>query len=182
MALLPGSAAIGGGMSGPASRRPTSGASRGRGTSTAKTVPFNPVGVKTTIVAQINSLNFERQGHFRTHWLEREDSQAGYLATGIDAHGNLFIVSSIAPTLELTPERIGEVKGYSGKSITLTFTINSTGVEVVGGSFKSGLIPFKGLSNFSLAAAFPNGDAPGWGQRVCRMQRARERPSGRSTC
>ena len=146
-------------------------------------MPFNPVGVKTTIVAQINSLNSNGKAIFGLIGLNAQDSQAGYLATGIDAHGNLFIVSSIAPTLELTPERIGEVKGYSGKSITLTFTINSTGVEVVGGSFKSGLIPFKGLSNFSLAAAFPNGDAARrWGQRVCRMQRARERPSGRSTC
>jgi hypothetical protein len=54
---------------------------------------------------------------------------------------------------------IGVVKGYSGKSITLTFTINSMGVEVDGGGFKSGLIPFADLSNFSLAAAFPNGDA-----------------------
>ena len=70
----------------------------------------------------------------------------------------MFIVSSIAPTLKPTPKLIGVVKGYSGKSITLTFTINSMGVEVDGGGFKSGLIPFKDLSNFSLAAAFPNGN------------------------
>ncbi len=71
----------------------------------------------------------------------------------------MFIVSSIAPTLQLTPKRIGVVKGYGGESITLTFTINSMGVEVIGRGFKSGFIPFKDLSNFSLAAAFPNGDA-----------------------
>ena len=53
----------------------------------------------------------------------------------------MFIFSSIASTPEPTPKLIGEVKGYSGKSITLTFTIKSMGVEVDGGGFKSGLIP-----------------------------------------
>jgi hypothetical protein len=127
--------------------------------STAKTVPFNPVGVKTTIVAQINSLNSNGNAFFGLIGLTAQDSPAGYLAAGIDAHGKVFIVSSIAPTLQLTPKRIGVVKGYGGESITLTFTMNSMGVEVVGRGFKSGFIPFKDLSNFSLAAAFPNGDA-----------------------
>ena len=154
--------------------------------STAKTVPFNPMGVKTTIVAHrsIRSIQNGNAPCFRTHWPgRRTDSPAGYLAAGIDAHGNVFIVSGIAPTPELTPKLIGVAKGYSGKSITLTFTINSMGVEVDGGGFKSGSIPFKDLSNFSLAAAFPNGDpAPGncAGQRVSRMRRAEERPSGPS--
>ncbi len=126
--------------------------------STAKTVPFNPVGAKTTIVAQINSLNPNGNAIFGLIGLDAQDSPAGYLAAGIDAHGNVFIASSIAPTFKPTPKLIGVVKGYSGKSITLTFTINSMDVEVDGGGFKSGLIPFKDLSNFSLAAAFPNGD------------------------
>ena len=128
--------------------------------STAKTVPFNPGGVKTTNVAQINSLNSDKlTAFFGLIGENAQDSPAGYLAAGIDAHGNVFIVSSIAPTLKLTPKLIGVVKGYSGKSITLTFTIKSMGVEVDGGGFKSGLIPFKDLSNFSLAAAFANGHA-----------------------
>jgi hypothetical protein len=127
--------------------------------STAKTVPFNPVGVKTTIVAQINSVNANGNAIFGLIGLNARDSSAGYLAAGIDAHGNVFIVASIAPTLNLTPKLIGVVKSYSGQSITLTFTINAMGVEVDGGGFQSGLIPFKDFSNFSLAAAFPNGNA-----------------------
>ena len=126
--------------------------------STAKTVPFNPVGVKTTNVAQFNSLNSNGNAFFGLIGENCEDSPAGYLAAGIDAHGNVFIASSIAPTLKLTPKLIGVVEGYSGKSITLTFTIKSMGVELDGGGFKSGLIPFKDLSNFSLATAFPDGN------------------------
>jgi hypothetical protein len=126
---------------------------------TARTVPFNPVGVTTTNVARIHSVNSNGNAIFGLIGLNAQDSPAGYLAAGIDANGNVFIVSSIAPTLKLTPKLIGVVKGYSGKSITLRFTINSMGVAVDGGGFKSGLIPFKDLSNFSLAAAFPKGDA-----------------------
>jgi hypothetical protein len=127
--------------------------------STAKTVPFSPVGVTTTNVAKIKAVNSNGIAFFGLIGLNAQDSPAGYLAAGIDAHGNVFIVSSIAPTPELTPKLIGVAKGYCGKSITLTFTINSMGVEVDGGGFKSGLIPFKDLSNFSLAAAFPDGNA-----------------------
>ncbi len=127
--------------------------------STAKTVPFNPVGVKTTIVARIKSLNANGSAIFGLIGLDAQNSPAGYLAAGIDAHGNVFIASSIAPTFQPTPNLIGAVKGYSGKSITLTFTIKSMGVQVEGGGFKSGLIPFENLSNFSLAAAFPSGNA-----------------------
>ena len=124
-----------------------------------KTVPFNPVGVKTSIVARINSVNSNGNAFFGLIGMNKEDSPAGYLAAGIDAHGNVFIVASIAPTLNLTPKLIGVVKGYSGQSITLTFTINSRGVEVHGRGFQSGLIPFNDLSNFSPAAAFPSGNA-----------------------
>jgi hypothetical protein len=127
--------------------------------STAKTVPFNPVGVTTTNVARIKSVNSNGIAFFGLIGLNAQDSQAGYLAAGIDAHGNVFIASSIAPTPELTPQLIGVAKGYSGKSITLTLTINSMGVEVQGGGFKSGLIPFTNLSNFAMAAAFPDGSA-----------------------
>ena len=122
-------------------------------------MPFNPVGVKTTIVAQINSLNSNGNAILGLIGENSQGSPAGYLAAGIDAHGNVFIASSIAPTIKPTPKLFGVVKGYSGKSITLTFTINSMGVEVDGGDFKSGLIRFEDLSNFSLAAAFPNGNA-----------------------
>jgi hypothetical protein len=83
----------------------------------------------------------------------------GYLAAGVDANGSVSIVSGIDPTPELIPKQIGVVKGYSGQSISLTFTINSLGVEVDRGGFKSGLIRFRDLSNFSLAVAFPNGNA-----------------------
>ena len=125
--------------------------------STAKTVAFNPVGVKTTNVAQINSLNSNGNAFFGLIGENAQGSPAGYLAAGIDAHGNVSIASSIAPTIKPTPKLIGVVKGYGGKSITLTLTIKSMGVEVDGGGFKSGMIPFKDLSSFSLAAAFPNG-------------------------
>jgi hypothetical protein len=127
--------------------------------STARTVPFNPVGVKTTIVAQIHSLSSNGNAFFGLIGLDAQYSPAGYLAAGIDAHGNVFVGSSIAPTLGLTPKLIGLVKNYRGKSITLTFIIKSTGVAVHGGGFQSGLIPFTDLSNFSLAAAFPGGNA-----------------------
>jgi CSLREA domain-containing protein len=128
-------------------------------TSTAKTVPFNPVGAKTTIGARINSVNSNGNAIFGLIDVNAQGSAAGYLTAGIDAHGNLFIAASIAQTLKPTPKLIGVVKDYNGRSITLTFTIRSTGVEVDGGGFKSGLILFKDLSNFSLAAAFPNGSA-----------------------
>ena len=142
--------------------------------STAKTVPFNPVGVKTTIVARIKSLNANGSAIFGLIGLDAQISPAGYLATGIDAHGNVFIASSITPTLQPTPKLIGAVKGYSGKSITLTITIKSMGVEVEGGGFKSSLIPFKNLSNFSLSAAFPNGNAPGAGGNESAERAGRE--------
>ena len=137
----------------------STGMSAGITSNVTKTVPFNPVGVKTTIVAQINSVHSNGNAFFGLIGLNGQDSPAGYLAAGIDAHGNVFIVASIAPTLNLTPKLIGVVKGYSGQSITLTFTINSRGVEVHGRGFQSGLIPFNDLSNFSPAAAFPSGNA-----------------------
>lgn len=149
--------------------------------STAKTVAFNPVGVKTTNVAQINSLNSNGNAFFGLIGENAQGSPAGYLAAGIDAHGNVSIASSIAPTIKPTPKLIGVVKGYGGKSITLTLTIKSMGVEVDGGGFKSGMIPFKDLSSFSLAAAFPNGHVcRRWGQRVSRVRTAARRASGRS--
>ncbi len=137
----------------------STGMSAGITSNVTKTVPFNPVGVKTSIVARINSLNSNGNAFFGLIGLNGQDSPAGYLAAGIDAHGNVFIVASIAPTLKLTPKPIGVVKGYSGQSITLTFTINSRGAEMQGGGFQSGLIPFNDLSNFSPAAAFPKGNA-----------------------
>jgi hypothetical protein len=115
--------------------------------------------VTTTIVAQIKSINSNGIAFFGLIGLNLQDSPAGYLAAGIDAHGNVFIVSSVAPTPGLAPKLIGLAKGYSGKSITLRFTINAMGVEVDARGFKSGLIRFKDLSNLSLAAAFPNGNA-----------------------
>ncbi len=127
--------------------------------STARTVPFNPVGVKTTIVARINSVNSNGNAVFGLVSPDSQDSAAGYLAAGIDAHGNVFIASSVAATPNLTSNLIGAVKGYSGISLAFNFTINSLGVEVDGGGFKSGEIPFTDLSNFSLAAAFPSGNA-----------------------
>ncbi len=44
--------------------------------STAKTVPFNPVGVKTTIVAKINSLNSNDNAFFGRIGLNAQDSSA----------------------------------------------------------------------------------------------------------
>ena len=149
--------------------------------STAKTVPFNPVGVTTTNVAQIHSLNSNGNAFFGLIGENAQSSPAGYLAAGIDAHGNVFIASSIAPTLKPTPKPIGVVKGYSCKSITLTFTIDAMGVEVDGGASIPALIPSRTypISRWRLHSPMAT-RARRWGQRVSRVRTAARRASARS--
>jgi hypothetical protein len=124
---------------------------------------FDPQGVETTSQAQINSVNANGNAVFGLIGLDASGSLMGYLAAGIDAHGNVVIVVQ-DPSIKPTIVPIGVVKGYTGGSVLMTFTINSTGVEVTAPGFdpiKPGEISFSNdLFGFSLAAAFANGAIP----------------------
>ena len=129
----------------------------------ASTLPssvFDPHAVVTTNQAQINSVNANGNAIFGLIGLNNSGSLTGFLAAGIDAHGNVFIVEQ-DPSIAQTIVPIGVDKGYSGGSILLNFIVNSTGVEVTAPGFNSGEVLFsKDLHNFSLAAAFSNGAIP----------------------
>ncbi len=120
---------------------------------------FNPQGVVTTSQAQIKGVNADGNAIFGLIGLSASGSLTGYLAAGIDDHGNIFIVEQAA-SIAQTIVPIGVIKGYTGGSISLTFIVNSQGVQVTTQGFNSGLVPFKNLNNFSLAAAFGNGAIP----------------------
>jgi hypothetical protein len=110
----------------------------------------------TTIQAQINSVNVDGKATVGLVGVSTGGALTGYLATGIDAHGNVFVVeqaSSIRPTI--VP--IGWDTGYTGGPISVTFTINSTGVKVTARSFESAEIPFSALHGFSLRTGFVDG-------------------------
>jgi hypothetical protein len=128
--------------------------------STLSTSVFNPQGVVTTIQAQINSVNPDGNAIFGLLGLSASGSQTGYLAAGIDAQGNIFIVVQ-DPSIPPTIVPIGVDTSYKGGSILMNFIINSTGVEVTAPGFNSGEVLFsKDLNNFSLKAAFSNGAIP----------------------
>ena len=120
---------------------------------------FNPQGLVTTSQAQIKGVNEDGNAIFGLIGLSASGSLTGYLAAGIDAHGNIFIVEQAA-SIAQTIVPIGVIKGYTGGSIALTFIVNSQGVQVTAPGFKSGEVPFKSLHNFSLAAAFGDGAIP----------------------
>ena len=68
------------------------------------------------------------------------------------------------PAQEISQQTIVQVgvdKGYTGGPVTMTFSINSTGVQITAGSTKFRAFSFsKDLDNFSLKTAFPNGAVP----------------------
>jgi hypothetical protein len=120
---------------------------------------FNPQKVVTTDQVQINGVNSNGNAIFGFIGLSSTGSLTGYLAAGIDAHGNVFVVeqdSSIPQTI--VPIGVDQI--YKGGPIQLTFIVNAKGVQVMAPGFNSGEVSFKNLNNFSLAAAFGNGAIP----------------------
>jgi hypothetical protein len=85
----------------------------------------------------------------------------GELAAGIDAQGNVFaVVYDLAQNISQTIVPVKPPISYTGGSITMTFSINSTGVQITAGK-KTFMLSFsKDLDNFSLNTAFPNGAIP----------------------
>jgi hypothetical protein len=132
--------------------------------STLPSSVFNPETVATTMQAQIKGVSPSPVGNAICGLLGLPNSSGptGYLAAGIDANGVVFIVEQQQnPKITQSIVPIGQVSNYNHGPILLTFTINSTGVVVSAGAFKSGEISFsKELNNFSLKAAFGNGAVP----------------------
>jgi hypothetical protein len=133
--------------------------------STLTSSVFSPQGVQTTIKAVIKglSVNPKRIGNaiVGLTGVPNANGPTGELAAGIDATGVVFVVvQQQKPAIGQTILPIGTVAGYKGGTITLTLTINPTGVTVSAGSFNSHQILFTKLSNFSLQAAFGNGAIP----------------------
>jgi hypothetical protein len=134
--------------------------STGASAGIASTLPssvFNPVGVVTTIRAQIYSVGAGGNAIFGLIGQPAKGALPGFLAAGIDSEGNLFIVEQDASIPQkIVP--IGITKGYTGGPIALNFVIDSTGVEVSGPGFDCGKVYFdEKLDNFSLASGFSNG-------------------------
>jgi hypothetical protein len=133
--------------------------------STAKTVPFNLGGVTTTIKAQISSLSVSPQvGNAIVGLIgPNGTTQPGTLAAGIDSQGNVFIIE-YEPAQKIQQPNIVPVgldTGYKGGPVTMTLTINSTGVQITAGGIKFREFSFsKDLNNFSMKTAFPNGAVP----------------------
>jgi hypothetical protein len=126
----------------------------------SSTFAFNPVGVITTSTAQINSVNADGNAIFGLVGVSASGALTGYLAAGIDAQGNVFIVEQDS-NIKQTIVPIGVDQSYKGGSILMKFVIDSTGVEVTAPGFNTGKVFFsKKLNNFSLAAAFSNGAIP----------------------
>jgi hypothetical protein len=142
----------------------TSGSSAGIA-STASTVPFSLKGVTTTITAQISSVSVSpKVGNAIVGVIGPNGTQQpGILAAGIDSQSNVFYVE-YDPTQKITTPNvvvIGQDTGYKGGPVTLTLTINSTGIQINAGSFKSRVYTFsKDLNNFSVNKAFPNNAVP----------------------
>jgi hypothetical protein len=88
---------------------------------------------------------------------------AGELAAGIDAQGTVFVVlyDPAQKISQTTVVPVGVDKGYTGGPVTMTFSINSTGVQITAGSTQFPALSFsKDLDNFSLNTAFPNKAVP----------------------
>jgi hypothetical protein len=137
--------------------------SKGVSAGIASTLPsasFSPLGVVTTIQAQIQSINAGGNAIVGLIGVPAGTSLPGYLAAGIDSHGNAFIVEQ-APQIPEKTVPIGVVKNYSGGGILLNFIIDSSGVEVIAGGFDSGKVDFnQQLNNFWIDSAFPTGAIP----------------------
>ena len=132
--------------------------------STLETAVFSPLGVTTTIKAQIKSLSTNPVGNGIVGILgvPNNNGSTGELAAGIDSTGVVFIVvQQQNPAVDQTVTPIGTVPGYTGGPIPLTLKIGSMGVTVTAGNFTSNEISFSDLSkNFSLTNAFGNGAIP----------------------
>jgi hypothetical protein len=131
--------------------------------SIAKTVPFSPVGVGTKMTAVISKISPSPLGNAVFGLLGMNGTTpVGELAAGIDAEGNVFAVV-YDPASKISQPTIVPVKppiSYTGGSITITFSINSTGVQITAGKKTFTLSFSKDLHNFSLNTAFPNGAIP----------------------
>jgi hypothetical protein len=120
---------------------------------------FPPQGVKTTIQAQINRVNSDGNAIFGLVGLSAQGSLTGYLAAGIDAQGNVFIIEQ-DPSIQQTIVQLGVDQTYKGGSIAMSLIIdsNSETVTVTAPGFSHPAVPF--VAKFSLAAAFSNGAIP----------------------
>jgi hypothetical protein len=137
----------------------STGMSAGIAAKASKTVPFNPIGVTTTMTAQISSVSASPQLGNAVFGLLGSNGTAllGELAAGIDAQGNVFVVvyDPAQNISQPTVVPVGVDKGYTGGPVTMTMSINSTGVQITAGTTKFQLSFSKDLDNFSLKTAFP---------------------------
>jgi hypothetical protein len=125
----------------------------------SKTVPFTAVGVKTTITAVINSVSPPpKLGNAIVGILSAKGAE---LAAGIDGQGVVFVVAyDPNQNIPQTVVMAGTDTSTSGGPVTLTCSIDATGVTVAAGNLKSTLVPFSKLDNFSLKTAFAGGAIP----------------------
>lgn len=120
--------------------------------------PYNPEGVSSTIVVQINSVS--ANGNAICGVIGPAIPSPGNppdveLGAGIDALGNVFVVAGGPGS---SPVILGTASGYSGGKTTLTLVIYSDHVSVTAAGY-TGDKPFSDLGNFSLSA-FKNAAIP----------------------
>jgi hypothetical protein len=121
---------------------------------------FSPLGVTTAIHVIINSVNADGNAIFGIIGRSAKGFLTGYLAVGIDAQGDVFIVEQ-SPSIPQRFVPIGTDKSYTGGSTQVNFTIDPLGVTVSTPGFNSGRILFnRDLNRFSLAEAFGNRAIP----------------------
>jgi hypothetical protein len=123
--------------------------------------PFSPLG--KSIQAQIKSVSKSPVGNAIVGILgvPNGNGPTGELAVGIDSTGVLFVVAQQqTPSVRQKIVQVGTIRGYKGGPISLTLTIESTGVTVSAGSFNSLLISYSNWKDFSLSAAFGDGALP----------------------
>jgi hypothetical protein len=126
--------------------------------STLAASDFSPLKVVTTMQAQVNSVNKSGNAIFGLLGLSGQ-TETGYLAAGIDAQGNVFIVEQEAGISQTV--LIKKDANYKGGSILMSFIVSASGVEVTAPGYDSGMVSFsKNLNNFSLATAFGSGAIP----------------------
>jgi hypothetical protein len=128
------------------------------------TSAFNPQNEVTDTMVTINSVNTDGNAIFGVIGFSATGSPTGYIAAGIDAKGNVFIVEQEQGIQANVP--IGKDSNYNGGMIQMDFKINDVNpkdpyVEVTAPGFDSKPVYFSSkLDNFSLATAFGNGAVP----------------------
>jgi hypothetical protein len=132
---------------------------------------FSALNVTTTMTAQVSSISVGPKplGNAVFGLVGLNGTQlTGELAAGIDGQGHVFVIV-YDPAQKITQQTIvaaGVFANYTGQSpVTMTFTIDSTGVQIKAATTKTTttfpkLTFAKDLSKFSLATAFPNGAIP----------------------